>query len=98
MDAATACQQKEFWVVLDCCLAKLQPRAAQAFVLREMEDQASEEICKILGVSATNLWVLLHRARAQLRLCIEIHWFAKTAKDGGLPRWLKELSSASSNG
>lgn len=76
-DAAQACEQKEFWGVLDGCLSKLPARMAQAFMLREMEDAGSEEVCKALAITPTNLWVLLHRARMQLRQCLETNWFVK---------------------
>jgi RNA polymerase sigma-70 factor (ECF subfamily) len=42
-----------------------------AFVLREVEGLVSEEICKILDVTRTNLGVLIFRARNRLRECLE---------------------------
>ena len=42
-----------------------------AFVLREVEELDTQEICKILDVTATNMGVLLHRARTRLRECLE---------------------------
>jgi len=72
---STALQQKEFQDVLGRCLAKLSPRIAEAFTLREMDELETGEICKILGVTPTNLWVMLHRARVQLRRCLEVSWF-----------------------
>ncbi len=68
-------EQSEFRVVLEKCVAFLPERIANAFVLREVEGFKSEEICEILNVSANNLWVMLHRARMQLRRCIETDWF-----------------------
>jgi RNA polymerase sigma-70 factor (ECF subfamily) len=50
---------------------------ATTFTLREMEDPSTEEICKVLNISATNLWVVLHRARAHLRRCLEMNWFGQ---------------------
>lgn len=73
-DAASQIQQKEFMTALEHCLAKLPYRSADAFVLREMEGESSEKIRELLGVSAANFWVLLYRARMQLRLCLEQNW------------------------
>ena len=68
-------EKKEFWGVFHKCSAKLPKTAGDAFLLREIEKIESKEICKILNISLSNLWVLLHRARLQLRECLEINWF-----------------------
>ncbi len=53
------------------CLDGLADRQRQAFVLREVEALETREICNILGLSANNLGVILHRARNRLRECLE---------------------------
>lgn len=53
------------------CLETLPAAQRSAFVLREVEGFATSEICKILEVTATNLGVLLYRARNRLRECLE---------------------------
>ncbi len=53
------------------CLELLPLNQKMAFNLKEIEEEMTEEICNILSVSATNLGVLLFRARNQLRECIE---------------------------
>jgi RNA polymerase sigma-70 factor (ECF subfamily) len=53
------------------CMEQLSLNQRQAFVLRETEEMETEEICKILDVSVTNYGVLIHRARAKLRECLE---------------------------
>jgi RNA polymerase sigma-70 factor (ECF subfamily) len=72
-----ALRQDEFFVVLQNCLGKLPERVAAVFSLREMNELESGEICEILGLSANNFWVMMHRARMSLRRCIEINWFMK---------------------
>lgn len=79
-DPGHVLEQMEFWKVLERCLSELPARMASAFTLREMEDLSSEEICKALGISATNLWVMLHRARAHLRHCLEMNWFGQKSE------------------
>lgn len=73
-DAGAQMERKEFMAALKQCLDKLPPRHADAFVLREMESVDSERIQETLGISPANFWVLLHRARMQLRLCLEHNW------------------------
>lgn len=68
-------EQKEFFEVLSMCLDKLSPRMAKAFMLREFDGLDTEELCKVLDISATNSWVMLHRARVSLRDCLEQNWF-----------------------
>ncbi len=77
--ASSALQQKEFFGVLQRCLSKLPARIAAVFALRELEEQDTETICKSLDLSPTNVWVILHRARAQLRRCLEVNWFGQKA-------------------
>ncbi len=52
------------------CIDELPGKQADAFTLRELEDINSKEVCKLLGITETNLWVMLHRARLKLRGCL----------------------------
>ncbi len=56
------------------CLEAVPDRQRMAFVLREIEGLSTQEICKILEVSATNMGVMLFRARNRLRECLEDKW------------------------
>lgn len=75
LNPALLMENKEFWGIFNDCLGRLPERTAQAFSLREIEGMDSQEICKALGITSTNLWVALHRARLQLRECLEKKWF-----------------------
>ncbi|MCK5764836.1 MAG: sigma-70 family RNA polymerase sigma factor [Bacteroidales bacterium] len=61
--------------VLQYCISLLAPRMAATFSMKTLDEISTEEICKELGISESNLWVLLHRARLQLRECVENKWF-----------------------
>jgi RNA polymerase sigma-70 factor (ECF subfamily) len=39
----------------------------------------TQEICSELGLSTSNVHVILHRARLALRSCLQIHWFQEGA-------------------
>jgi RNA polymerase sigma-70 factor (ECF subfamily) len=69
-----AAQQKGFFSVLVQCLSKLPETLSNAFVLSEIKGLETEEVCRILGISSSNLWVRLHRARASLRSQLQIKW------------------------
>ena len=70
-------ENKEFWKAFTGCLDGLSPNFRRAFSLREMDGYSTEEICKILEITSTNLWVILHRARGKLRDCLEATWFGR---------------------
>jgi RNA polymerase sigma-70 factor (ECF subfamily) len=66
-----------FWRAYRDCSDKLPEKVAAVFNLREVDGIESKEVCALLNISESNLWVMLHRARMALRRCLEINWFAK---------------------
>jgi RNA polymerase sigma-70 factor (ECF subfamily) len=76
-DPGRSLENKKFWEVFEMC-AKLMPaRTARVFTMREVLELSTEEICKELGITTTNCWVMLHRARLSLRECLELKWFGR---------------------
>jgi len=57
----------EFREHLEKAMGKLPPRIAQVFQLYTVEERPNREVCERLNISENNLWVMLHRARRQLR-------------------------------
>jgi len=56
---------------IEACIAEL-PEAQRAVItLRDIEELDAAEICNLLCISVTNQRVLLHRARAKVRLALE---------------------------
>ena len=74
-EADEVMHRDEFWKTMRDCLAKLPERVATVFMMREMDDIESKEICATLSISENNLWVMLHRARMALRECLAVNWF-----------------------
>ena len=70
--------QKQFLAALEACLRALPERTARVFMMREHLGLETPEICKELEITATHCWVMLHRARMSLRLCLGKNWFEKT--------------------
>jgi RNA polymerase sigma-70 factor (TIGR02943 family) len=68
---------RQFLEVLDACVTKLPAVQGRLFLMREWLELSSEDICKELALTPTNLYVQLHRARLRLRECLEFKWFAK---------------------
>jgi len=72
----TTLEQKDFFKVLESCLEKMPTKTARVFMMREWLELDTEEICKELTITSSNLWVLLYRARLRLRECLDLNWFA----------------------
>jgi RNA polymerase sigma-70 factor (ECF subfamily) len=81
-DPDAALEQKDFFRVMELCLEKLPEKTARIFLMREWLELETEEICKELGITASNAWVMLYRARVRLRECLDLNWFGSAAPSG----------------
>jgi RNA polymerase sigma-70 factor (TIGR02943 family) len=70
---------RQFFAVLETCTERLPAAMGRVFLMREWLELPSEEICKELQLTPTNLYVQLHRARLRLRECLEINWCGNRA-------------------
>ena len=68
---------RQFFAVLEACTEKLPAAMGRVFLMREWLELSSDEICKELKLTPTNLYVQLHRARLRLRECLELNWFGQ---------------------
>lgn len=74
-DPDATLEQKDFFRVMEVCLERLPARTARIFMMREWLELETDEICKELQISTSNAWVMLYRARVQLRECLDLNWF-----------------------
>ena len=70
-----ALEQRQFFEVFERCMDKLPTSTGRVFFKREVMGQETDEICKEEDISASNCWVMLHRARLALRECLDRNWF-----------------------
>ncbi len=70
---------RQFLEILEACNTQLPAVQGRLFLMREWLELSSDEICKELGITPTNLYVQLHRARLRLRECLELNWFNRKA-------------------
>ena len=68
-------RNRQFLEIMDACINKLPVTQGRLFLMREWLELSSEEVCKELNLTSTNLYVQLHRARLRLRECLELNWF-----------------------
>ena len=66
--------KKDFYGVLNKCKSKLKEIQQQVFAMKYMDDIDAEEICRLLGITSANYWVMIHRAKLHLRSCLEKNW------------------------
>ncbi len=67
-------EQVELMEIIQTCISLLPPNLASAFVMKMIDEAESDEVCKELGITPSNLWVMLHRARLKMRQCVESKW------------------------
>ncbi|MCH2177570.1 MAG: sigma-70 family RNA polymerase sigma factor [Mariniblastus sp.] len=75
-------REVEFRQVVEGCLEKLPHTQRDVFQKSVMDEKDSEEICKELDITPSNLWVRMHRARLALAKCVESKWLNDKEKTG----------------
>lgn len=74
-DTDKGIENEELKAALDYCIDKLPEKYGIVFNMKTIQGFETEEICKELDITSSNLWVIIHRARTQLRRCMEDNWF-----------------------
>jgi RNA polymerase sigma-70 factor (ECF subfamily) len=67
-------ENNELREILEKCISLLPENLASVFVMKMIDEAPSDEICKELNITPSNVWVMMHRARLKLRNCIESNW------------------------
>lgn len=67
-------QGKEFEIVLQKCIQKLPALWIAVFTMKHFDDEETDAICSELKVSQSNFWVIIHRAKVNLRACLQKTW------------------------
>lgn len=67
--------ENQFWRVFEACLDNLPGAQARVFMMREFIELESDEVCRAVDISLSNLNVMLYRARMRLRECLDSRWF-----------------------
>lgn len=68
-------QNEELGSAIEKCIAQLPEKQARIFRMKTIEGMETEDICKELKITPSNLWVIIHRARTTLMDCLERNWF-----------------------
>ncbi len=73
-DDENIADNEEFRKVLKECIENLPEAGYIAIQNKYYEEKDSKEICKELNITSTNYWQIIHRAKLQLRKCMEVNW------------------------
>lgn len=76
-DTERGIENEELKSQIDICIDNLPEKYAVVFRMKTILEIETEDICKELEITSSNLWVMIHRARTQLRGCMEQNWFIK---------------------
>ncbi len=68
-------ENTELGLAIHNCLSKLPDKQAHIFKMKTLQGFETESICNELDISASNLWVIIHRARTAMAKCLEKNWF-----------------------
>ena len=74
VEGADPLANKELAAILKKCIQKLPALWLSVFTMKHLDDAATETICRELKVTASNFWVIIHRAKLNLRACIQKSW------------------------
>lgn len=74
-NAESVIENEELGEAIYSCLGKLPTKQATIFKMKTIEGIDTETICNELNITASNLWVIIHRARTAMASCMEKNWF-----------------------
>lgn len=68
-------ENTELGFAINKCLEGLPEKQAKVFEMKTILNYETETICNELNITASNLWVIIHRARTTMASCLEKNWF-----------------------
>lgn len=74
IEQSDALENKEFQKILQACMQKLPALWLSVFTMKHMDDQSTSKICTELKITSSNFWVIIHRAKVNLRSCLQKNW------------------------
>lgn len=76
-----ALENEELGLAIQDCISTLPEKHARVFTLKTIQQWSTEDICNDLGITPSNLWVMIHRARTSLMECLNENWFKSSGYD-----------------
>lgn len=76
----TLMKNQQLKEALERCIGSLPKPLSIIYILKEIDGINTDDICRDFSLTSSNVWVMLHRARAGLRRCLEENWFSDSGK------------------
>lgn len=70
-DIESKFDSKELRFALQNCISKLPTKMNLVFMARYIEDNEAEKICKEMNITPSNYWTIIHRAKIQIKECLD---------------------------
>lgn len=67
-------ENSELEKTIQDCIENLPEKWKGIVIDKLIEEKDSDEVCKEYEITSSNFWVIIHRAKLQLRACLEINW------------------------
>lgn len=67
-------ENAELEKTLQECIDNLPEKWKGIVIDKLIEEKDSDEVCKEYDITSSNFWVIIHRAKLQLRACLELNW------------------------
>ena len=67
----------QFFAVVDACVDRLPEKVARVFSMKELLECDAQEVCATLGLSKSDYWQCMSRARKQLQLCLHVQGYGE---------------------
>lgn len=74
-NAENKIENTELGIAIHDCMAKLPEKQAHIFNMKTIQGFDTEAICNEFNITASNLWVIIHRARTAMAECLKKNWF-----------------------
>ncbi len=68
-------ENEELGMAIENCISKLPKKQGLVFKMKTIQGMSTEDICNQLEINASNLWVMIHRARTALMGCLNQNWY-----------------------
>lgn len=76
-DEKNLLDNEEFRKILNWCIENLPGQWSALIRMKYLHERKADKICQELDISTTNMWQITHRAKLELRSCVEKNWFKR---------------------